>query len=94
MRLNPQVPNSVKSMVFVLNTGDFGEASSFSCELTHPRTRPTVALWYLFNKYVYAFEPCGAVPARFTSAARSFGARVACVHGSLWGQNDFYALSG
>ncbi|MCK9215566.1 MAG: hypothetical protein M0P52_14130 [Rhodoferax sp.] len=64
MRLNPQVPAGVKSIVFVLNTGDFGNtASSWACELTHPRSRPTVALWYLFNKYVHAFEPCGNVPA-------------------------------
>ena len=64
MRLNPQVPASVKHIVFVLNSGDFGNAaSSWACELTHPRTRPTVALWYLTNKYVHAFAPCGTVPA-------------------------------
>ena len=64
MRLYPQVPTSVKSIVFVLNSDDFGNtASSWTCELMHPRTRPTVALWYLFNKYVHAFEPCGEVPA-------------------------------
>jgi hypothetical protein len=64
MRLNPQVPASVSRIVFVLNTGDFGaDASSWRCELTHPRTRPTVALWYLFSKYVHSFEPCADVPA-------------------------------
>jgi hypothetical protein len=64
MRLNPQVPASVKRIVFVLNTGDFDNtASSWACELTHPRTRPVVALWYLVNKYVHAFEPCGDAPA-------------------------------
>ena len=63
MRLNQQVPASVKRIVFALNSGDFGNtASSWACELPHPRTRPTVALWYLTNKYVHAFEPCGAVP--------------------------------
>ena len=51
MRLNPQVPASVRRIVFVHNKGDFGNtASSWACELTHPRTRPTVALWFLVNK--------------------------------------------
>ncbi len=64
MRLNPQVPAGVSRIVFVLNTGDFGaEASSWACELTHPRNRPTFALWYSVNKYVHSFEPCGEVPA-------------------------------
>ena len=47
----------------MLNNGDFDEASSWSCEATHPLNRPKVALWYLFNKYVYAFDQCGSVPA-------------------------------
>ena len=47
-----------------LCTGDFGNtASSWACELTHPRSRPTVALWYLLNKYGHAFTPCGDIPA-------------------------------
>jgi hypothetical protein len=62
LRENPQVPAQVDRVIFVVNTGDFGEASSWSCEATHPRKRPAVALWYLFNKYVYAFEACGDVP--------------------------------
>ena len=49
MRLNPQVPASVNRIVFVLNSGDFEGASSWACELTHPRTRPVVALWYLVH---------------------------------------------
>jgi len=64
MRLNPQVPARVKSIVFVLNTGDFGNtASSWACEWTHPRSKPPVALWYLTNKYVYNLAPCGSTPA-------------------------------
>ncbi|MCM2346185.1 MAG: hypothetical protein NDI95_05995 [Acidovorax soli] len=62
LRQHPQVLTQVDQVVFVLNSGDFGEASSWSCEATHPRTRPVVALWYLFNKYVYAVEKCGQVP--------------------------------
>ena len=63
LRENPQVTAQVDRVLFIVNNGDFGEASSWSCEATLPRSRPTVALWYLFNKYVYAFEECGRVPA-------------------------------
>lgn len=63
LRQNPQVAQSVESVLFVLNNGDFDEASSWSCDATHPLTRPKVALWYLFNKYVYTVEKCGSVPA-------------------------------
>lgn len=62
LRENPQVLDQVHQIIIILNNGDFEGASSWSCELTHPRTRPTVALWYLFNKYVYPFEKCGEVP--------------------------------
>lgn len=63
LRENPEVPSQVDRVLFVVNSEDFGEASSWSCETTHPRTQPAVALWYLFNKYVYLFEKCGRVPA-------------------------------
>lgn len=63
LRMNPQVPAQVDRVLFVLNSGDFGAASSWACEATHPRIRPMFALGYLFNKYVYAFEKCGEVPA-------------------------------
>lgn len=77
MRLNPQVPDNVKSIVFVLNSGDFGaEASSWRCELTHPLKRPKVALWYLFNKYIYAVQPCGDVPAALKVADGDLAAEL------------------
>jgi len=63
LRMNPKVPANVKKIVFVLNSGDFGDtASSWACESTHPRTRPRVAMWYLFNKYIYSLEKCGDTP--------------------------------
>lgn len=62
VRENPRVMESVDEVVFVLNSADFDLASSWACEFTHPRRRPDVALWYLFNKYVYAFEKCGPPP--------------------------------
>lgn len=63
LRSNPDVVNKVSAIVFVVNSGDFAEASSWSCELTHPTQKPTLALLYLFEKYVHAFSPCdGTVP--------------------------------
>lgn len=63
LRANPDVVDKVSAIVFVVNSGDFGEASSWSCELTHPTHKPTLALFYLVEKYVHAFSPCnGSVP--------------------------------
>lgn len=62
LRSNQDVVKQVDAIVFVFNSGDFDEASSWKCEITHPRNKPTIALWYLFNKYVYSFEPCNNIP--------------------------------
>ena len=62
LRLHPEVARGVAGFVFVLNSGDFGEPSSWSCEQTHPRMRPAVLSVYLFQKYVYNWAPCGTVP--------------------------------
>jgi len=39
-------------IVWVLNDGDLAEKSEWTRESTHPRTRPTSALAYAFEKYV------------------------------------------
>lgn len=62
LRSNPDVVAQVDRFVFVLNAGDFNQASSWSCEATHPRSRPVWAGLYLFQKYVWDWHPCGAVP--------------------------------
>lgn len=62
MRHHAEVLAKIDQVIFVLNSGDFGEASSWNCELTHPRKSPVSALWYLANKYVYSFNSCGEVP--------------------------------
>jgi hypothetical protein len=62
LRANPAVVNQIDAIVFVFNSGDFSEASSWKCELTHPRTKPNLALGYLLSKYVYAFDACAVVP--------------------------------
>lgn len=59
---HPEVISKVDQVIFIVNSGDFGKASAWSCELTHPQNRPLSALWYLANKYIYAFTPCDEVP--------------------------------
>lgn len=56
---HPEVVAGVDRIVFVLNSGDFAEASSWACETTHPRSRPVLLTFYLFRKYVYGWPPCG-----------------------------------
>ncbi|WP_024298405.1 hypothetical protein [Methylomicrobium lacus] len=62
LHTNPDVVSQIESIVFVLNSADFAEASSWRCDFTHPRQKPKFALWYLFNKYIYALDKCGEVP--------------------------------
>ena len=63
LRTNPDVIARMGRIVFVLNSGDFDEASSWSCEVTHPRSRPLLASLYLFRKYVWDFAgSCGSAP--------------------------------
>lgn len=59
---HPEVARSVGRLILVLNSADFGEASSWACELTHPRRRPSLALLYVAKKYVHDWAPCGAPP--------------------------------
>ncbi|MBH1986186.1 MAG: SGNH/GDSL hydrolase family protein [Burkholderiales bacterium] len=59
---HPDVARKVGRLVLVLNSADFGEASSWACELTHPRQRPALALLYVARKYVHDWAPCGSPP--------------------------------
>lgn len=52
LRQHPEVVRDVDMLAFVVNNGDFGQASSWSCDLTHPTHRPRLAAVYLFRKYV------------------------------------------
>lgn len=63
LREHREVVRATHSIVFVLNSGDFGPASSWACDLTHPRVKPAVALAYLARKYVYDWKGCGPAPA-------------------------------
>lgn len=59
---HPDAARKVGHLVLVLNSADFGEASSWACELTHPRQRPALALLYVARKYVHDWAPCGSPP--------------------------------
>lgn len=62
LQRHPEVLNQVDELEFVLNSADFGQASSWACETTHPRQQPVLALTYLLQKYVIKQEPCGVTP--------------------------------
>lgn len=59
---NPDVVRGVSNIYFVVNSEDFDQASSWACDLTHPRARPFFALIYLFKKYVVKPVDCGVTP--------------------------------
>jgi len=62
LNLHPAVVAAVDELIFVLNSGDFAEASSWACEETHPRSYPIYATAYIVKKYLYNWSPCGATP--------------------------------
>jgi len=63
LKLHPEVVSNVGRIIFVSNSGDFAEASSWACEETHPRSRPLFVTLYVMKKYLYNWKPCGATPA-------------------------------
>ena len=65
LRIHPEVVNDVDRIIFVLNDEDFDQASSWSCEMTHPRSYPILASLYAFRKYVWDWEVCDQIPDNF-----------------------------
>lgn len=59
---HPEVVSQFNEFEFIVNSEDFGQASSWACETTHPRNRPSFALVYLIQKYLIKLEPCGIPP--------------------------------
>lgn len=51
LRQHPDVLTKVDAVALVLNSGDFGEPSSWAFDLTHPQKRPFPALPWLIRKY-------------------------------------------
>lgn len=60
---HPEVVAAVDELIFILNSGDFAEASSWACEETHPRSYPVYATAYFIKKYIYNGSSCGAISA-------------------------------
>ena len=55
LNLNPDVVQDIETIVWILNTGDFGkERSLWSSDLTHPREKPLSAIWHVANKYIFS----------------------------------------
>ena len=55
---NPDVVKNIDTFIFIWNSGDFNQASSWSCNITHPTKRPLSTFLYIFEKYVYSFKEC------------------------------------
>jgi hypothetical protein len=49
------------TVVFVLNSEDFGQPSIWKSELSHPTHHPLVSSIYLFMKYIYPRPPAASV---------------------------------
>ena len=61
LKAHPEVMSKVDNFIFILNSEDFQQASSWGCETTHPRSYPTSSALYVFKKYVYNFTPCKGI---------------------------------
>ena len=58
LKQHPEVVKNIDNFIFILNSEDFDQASSWSCDITHPRSSPTLATAYVFKKYIYNWNKC------------------------------------
>lgn len=58
LRRNISVVESIDEIVFILNKGDFGDASKWSCDRNHPRSKPYSATLYVLDKYILQLSDC------------------------------------
>ncbi len=49
---NPDVRDAADRFLFVLNTGDFGQASQWTSDIIRPRKKPASAAFYAFQRWV------------------------------------------
>lgn len=61
LKQHPEVVKQVDQIIFILNGGDFDIASSWVCEMTHPRSYPLLRTTFLLRKYVHDWDPCGSL---------------------------------
>lgn len=62
LRRHPEVVDQVDRVVLVLGSGDFVEARSWACDLTHPLQKPVLGLWYLLRQQLTDPAGCGETP--------------------------------
>ena len=62
LKRNMDVVDQADAITFVLNSADFGQASSWACEITHPRERPGLALAHVVRKYLLVAQLCTSDP--------------------------------
>lgn len=58
LKRNMDVVEQTDALVFVLNSADFAQPSSWTCDVTHPLERPNWALPFLVRKYLFAGQQC------------------------------------
>lgn len=61
LRQHPDVVQQVDQIIFILNGGDFDIASSWGCEMTHPRAYTLFRTAFVIRKYVHNWSSCGAL---------------------------------
>jgi hypothetical protein len=83
LKLHPEVVEGSDRLIFVLNSGDFGEASSWSCDEQNPRARPLFVSLYLLRKYTYWHSSCGTIPPSLKVAAGNWKAELAAILSGL-----------
>jgi hypothetical protein len=59
--LHQDVLEKIDQFIFLLNSGDFDQASSWSCEINHPTKYPVFRTIYVLNKYFYSWEDCDRI---------------------------------
>ena len=62
LKVHPEVVKDIDQFIFILNSEDFGPASSWACEEKHPRTQPLLASVYIMKKYIYSWDSCDVMP--------------------------------
>ncbi|MCL4069289.1 hypothetical protein M3484_22280 [Pseudomonas sp. GX19020] len=73
---HPVVVSATETMIFILNSEDFDQPSSWRNPLTHPRERPASAIGYLLYKYIFS-PAIPAIEADLTVPSRPVGEALA-----------------
>jgi hypothetical protein len=83
LSLHPDIVERSDRLIFVVNSGDFGQASSWSCEKTHPRVYSKWATLYVFRRYVWDWEKCSESPKELVVPNGDWGSELGSLFSSL-----------